>query len=474
MKKAPFIDDENPVADPDVEDIFSRPSGFRKSVVLEVWEKADRLSPEQVEEINTAKDENGEDKYKDKEPEHYRSDWRNGIIVGAWEPLDSNNQLNNRDDIWDMGHREAWYKVVERLRKVDGITREDVLDEFNNIENLGAEDPETNRRLGSGSGLSNKEPIRHDYAEEESILFEGMDEGTRETQRKTFHSRIDEAAEGGDRRVEALKEQIPNRSGKPDATAPDDEEKEMTEKHPNRVVVWDCETTGLSHKNGDKMVQVAAIEVVDGEIKGEYTTLINPERTIPKRASDVHNITDEKVKDAPIFKDMSEEFLAFLGDAPLVAHNATFDMGFLNAELKHIGKDPIGSDRKIDTLKMARKVLPDLETHTLDAVAKAVGVNIDERADGHDAMVDTKILANVYLKLSEMEKEKDKASPSAQVKDDEISESEQEQEAIKTERSLQALERSRLSRMGLKPESLTDRSHVQRLGDSKQQSMCRG
>ena len=179
-------------------------------------------------------------------------------------------------------------------------------------------------------------------------------------------------------------------------------------KQPERVIVWDTETTGLSPKNGDKIVEIGALELVDGKPTGkEFHQYINPKRHIPSRATKVHGISDEDVKDKPPFEDIAEDFLAFVGDSPLVAHNASFDMRFINAELEAAGHEPIGNERKIDTLRLARKLLPGREAYTLDSLAEHFGIDTSAREDHHGGMVDTRILAEVYQELVGLAKEQD-------------------------------------------------------------------
>lgn len=351
-----MTDENQAVAD----DIFSRPSEFRQSAVLEVWARATPVPGK---------------------PDH-RYDWRNGKLVGPWKEGES------RDGIWDMGHKEAWYKVVERLKQVDGITREQVLDEFNDLDNLGVEDPETNRGLGVNSRRQGVG--RLSYAQEEETLFADTHAAEKEPRRQQFRTEIDAQQEKVEQRIRQYGS------------------KNMSNDKQNdeRVIVWDTETTGLSPSRGDRIVEIGAIEMVNGKATGEkFHVYINPERSIPKRASDVHGITDEDVKDAPKFAEIADDFLKFVGDSPLVAHNANFDMRFINAELEGAGHAPIGNDRKIDTLRIARQVLPDLENHSLDTLADHFKVDRSGRDDFHGGLVDTLILGEVYQNLAKLAKE---------------------------------------------------------------------
>lgn len=349
------------------EDIFSRPSEFRVDTVLAVWDKAKRVPGK---------------------PNH-RYDWRNGILIGPWEPGES------RDGVWDMGHIEPWYKVVEELKKVDGITREQVIDEFNNLDNLGVEDPETNRALGGNSRRAGV--LRLPYEAEEAVLFEDQDGQEQEAQRNAFRAQIDEKSAGVKHRAQQY------RKGADMSTESQDEQ---AFNPPKRVIVWDTETTGFSPKSGDKLVEIGAIEMIDGKPTGkQYHQYINPERHIPSRATKVHGIDDEMVKDMPVFKDIAQEFLDFVGDAPMVAHNANFDMRFINAELSANGFKEISDARKIDTLRLAKELLPDLPEYDLDTLADHFDVDRSSREGGHGGLVDTIILGGVYAKLAELAKE---------------------------------------------------------------------
>lgn len=354
------------------EDIFSRPSEFRQSTVLAVWEKSQRVRGK---------------------PDH-RRDWRNGNLIGPWEPGQP------RDGVWDVGHIEPWYRVVERLKKVEGVTREMVLDEFNDIDNLAAEDPGTNRRLGVNSRIMGVD--RLPYEEEEKTLFEFKHESERDGLLEQFHRQIDEKAASVDARLNRY------RQGAYRARQTGEGQEMEKAKLPKRVIVWDTETTGLSPANGDKIVEIGAVELVDGKPTGKkYHQYLNPERRIPKRATDVHGITDEMVKDKPTFREVADDFLEFIGDAPLVAHNASFDMRFINAELEQAGRDTIGDERKIDTLRLAKRVLPDLPKHTLDTLAEHFGVDTSDREEFHGGLVDTIILAEIYQGLAKLAQEQD-------------------------------------------------------------------
>lgn len=414
-------------------DIFFRPSEFRQSTVLAIWEKGKRVKGK---------------------PNH-RHDWRNGNVVGPWEP----GQL--RDGVWDVGHIEPWYRVVERLKKVKGVTREMVLDEFNDLENLGVEDPETNRKLGVNSRVMGVE--RLPYEKEEETLFESKQEEERQALRQRFRQAIDEKSEHVNTRIGHYA-----RKGT-DMT----EEKKDAVKQPKRVIVWDTETTGLSTKNGDKIVEIGAIEMVDGKPTGkQYHQYINPERSIPSRATAVHGITDEMVKDKPIFKDIAEDFLKFVGDAPLVAHNASFDMRFINAELEAVKRDAIPDEKSIDTLKLARRVLPELDSHTLDVLAEHFDVDTSGREDVHGGLVDSVILSEVYQGLATLAEKQgvDIQNLGAKSAKSRMAGDVGEQEFDKAARFEQAAQEARLAKKGKAPhaEENTRGGFAERLRDELQ------
>jgi DNA polymerase-3 subunit epsilon len=165
-----------------------------------------------------------------------------------------------------------------------------------------------------------------------------------------------------------------------------------------REIVMDTETTGLDPANGERLIEIGCIEIVNRIPTGrEFHRYLNPERDIHRDAVEVHGLTVEFLKDKPLFKDIAEEFLEFIGDAPLVAHNASFDIAFLNAELKRLSRQPLRSDRTVDTLVLARRRHP-AGPNSLDALCKRYGIDNSERIK-HGALMDALLLANVYVEL---------------------------------------------------------------------------
>ena len=165
-----------------------------------------------------------------------------------------------------------------------------------------------------------------------------------------------------------------------------------------REIVLDTETTGLDAAGGDRLIEIGCIEIVNRIPTGrEFHSYVNPERGIHPDAVAVHGITAESLRDKPLFKDVAEAFLAFIADAPLVMHNASFDVGFLNAELARIDRPPLPQDRIVDTLALARRRHP-AGPNSLDALCKRYGIDTSERVK-HGALLDSMLLANVYVEL---------------------------------------------------------------------------
>lgn len=165
-----------------------------------------------------------------------------------------------------------------------------------------------------------------------------------------------------------------------------------------REIVLDTETTGLNPRGGDRLIEIGCVELVNRYPTGrEYHVFINPERDVPAEAQAVHGITSEFLLDKPLFVAVADEFLAFLGDANLIIHNASFDIGFLNFELERVGKSQLSMDRVVDTLALARRKHPS-GPNSLDALCKRYGVDNTKRVK-HGALMDSVLLAEVYLEL---------------------------------------------------------------------------
>jgi DNA polymerase-3 subunit epsilon len=165
-----------------------------------------------------------------------------------------------------------------------------------------------------------------------------------------------------------------------------------------RKIVLDTETTGFDPAQGDRIIEVAALELMNDLPTGRtYRTLVNPLRPIGIGAQRVHGITDEMVAAAPLFEAIADDLIAFLGDAPLVIHNAPFDVKFLNHEFGLIGKPPLDPTRIIDTVVLARAKFPGAPV-SLDALCRRFQIPLAGR-EKHAALLDCQLLARVYLEL---------------------------------------------------------------------------
>ncbi|HCX66866.1 DNA polymerase III subunit epsilon [Parvibaculum sp.] len=165
-----------------------------------------------------------------------------------------------------------------------------------------------------------------------------------------------------------------------------------------REIVLDTETTGISPQDGHRLVEIGCLELFNHVATGKvYHTYIDPERDMPEGAFRVHGLSEEFLRGKPKFSEVADEFLEFIGDDPLVIHNASFDMGFINAELKKIGRAPIPMARAIDTLDMARRKFPGSQNN-LDALCRRFNVDNSGRTR-HGALLDSELLAEVYLEL---------------------------------------------------------------------------
>lgn len=166
-----------------------------------------------------------------------------------------------------------------------------------------------------------------------------------------------------------------------------------------REIVFDTETTGFDPLTGDKLVEIGAVELINHVPTGKtYHQYINPEREVPAEVVKVHGLTTEYLKDFPIFADVAQDWIDFVGnDGILVAHNAPFDMKFINYELKRLGYEEYKWDRVIDTLEIAKSKFPG-QRNNLDVLCKRFGIDNSARTF-HGALLDAQLLAEVYLEL---------------------------------------------------------------------------
>lgn len=165
-----------------------------------------------------------------------------------------------------------------------------------------------------------------------------------------------------------------------------------------REIVLDTETTGFEPTEGHRIVEIGAVELFNHVPTGQvYHQYINPHRPMPPEAFAVHGLGDDFLRDKPTFADIADAFMDFLGDARMIIHNAAFDMKFINAELAWIGRPALADERAIDTLHMARRKFPGAPA-TLDALCRRFGVDNSAR-EKHGALLDSEILAEVYLEL---------------------------------------------------------------------------
>jgi DNA polymerase-3 subunit epsilon len=166
-----------------------------------------------------------------------------------------------------------------------------------------------------------------------------------------------------------------------------------------REIVFDTETTGIMPGDGHRIVEIGAVEMVNRVVTGRsFHSYIDPERPMPKDAQAVHGLSTAFLTGQPVFEMVINDFLAFIEDSPLVAHNAAFDMEFLNWELKRARLPLIPHSRAIDTLEISRKINPGAK-HTLDALCNRYGIDLSGRSK-HGALVDAELLARVYVELT--------------------------------------------------------------------------
>lgn len=165
-----------------------------------------------------------------------------------------------------------------------------------------------------------------------------------------------------------------------------------------REICFDTETTGFDPNEGDRLVEIGCVEIIDGRITDKQCHIyINPERDVPQEAVDVHGLTTEFLSDKPVFKDIAQDFLDFIGEnSILVAHNAQFDMKFINFELEKAGFS-LPKNEVVDSLAIAKKKFPG-QKNNLDVLCKRFGVDSSKRVK-HGALLDAELLADVYIEL---------------------------------------------------------------------------
>jgi DNA polymerase-3 subunit epsilon len=165
-----------------------------------------------------------------------------------------------------------------------------------------------------------------------------------------------------------------------------------------REIVLDTETTGLDPLRGDRLVEVGCVEILNRMPTGQtFHRYINPERDVPQEAFAVHGLSTEFLADKPLFAAVADEFLAFIGDAPLVIHNASFDISFINAELDRLKRPAIPRERLVDTLLLARRKHPGV-SNRLDDLCSRYAIDNSHRTK-HGALLDAELLAEVYIDL---------------------------------------------------------------------------
>ena len=165
-----------------------------------------------------------------------------------------------------------------------------------------------------------------------------------------------------------------------------------------REIILDIETSGLDFNEGHRIIEIGCVELNRKEVGSHFHRYINPLKTLTEENIKIHGITNEFLEDKPLFEDVAEEFLSFIQDSSIIAHNANFDVGFLNHELEKLSKPQIDKDRVVDTVVIARNRFPGQQVN-LDALVKKLKVNTLVDREFHGALKDAKILTDVYLEL---------------------------------------------------------------------------
>lgn len=166
-----------------------------------------------------------------------------------------------------------------------------------------------------------------------------------------------------------------------------------------REIIFDTETTGLDPRSGHRLVEIGCVELIDRRESGRtFHAYFHPERDMPAEAEAVHGLSLQFLSDKPLFEERADELLEFLGDAPMVAHNAAFDFGFVNAELERVGRPLLDMTRMCCTVQMARKLHPGAK-HSLDALCTRYGIDRSHRVK-HGALLDAELLAHLYIEMT--------------------------------------------------------------------------
>jgi DNA polymerase III subunit epsilon len=166
-----------------------------------------------------------------------------------------------------------------------------------------------------------------------------------------------------------------------------------------REIVLDTETTGLDPRSGHRVVEIGCVELVNHIRTGRHWhQYINPERSMPAEAYNIHGLSTEFLSEKPVFATVADSFLDFIGDGRLVIHNAPFDVGFLNAELEAVGRPPLAFDRVVDTLVLARRRFPG-GSNSLDDLCRRFGID-NSRREVHGALLDAELLSDVYVEMT--------------------------------------------------------------------------
>lgn len=167
-----------------------------------------------------------------------------------------------------------------------------------------------------------------------------------------------------------------------------------------RIVVGDTETTGTEAKAGDRIIEIGFVEIVNGFRTGRhFHAYVQPERPVPPEATAIHGITDAMLADAPVFAAVVSDMMEFVGDSPMIFHNAPFDMGFFDEEFGRLSLPKIDRGRVVDSLKEARQIIPAGAKAGLDALCSRYGIDRSHRTK-HGALLDSELLADVWLRMT--------------------------------------------------------------------------